>query len=82
MAEQVKDINQDMARKFLEKERAVGIMMAVVTAYFFLAFLVQPILRAVMCNVTYVYLCTIILLFNLLLPDYGICFLYKFYFIV
>ena len=57
MADQVKDINQDMARKFLEKERAVGRMMGVVTAYFFLAFLSVPVLRMVIFT-HYIYKCT------------------------
>ena len=47
MADKVKSINENMAKKFLEKERKVGKMMATITTLFFLVFLINPIVRQV-----------------------------------
>ena len=47
MADKVKSINENMAEKFIEKERQVGKMMATITTLFFLVFLINPIVRQV-----------------------------------
>ena len=47
MAEKVKSINENMAKKFIERERQVGRMMATITTLFFLVFLINPIVRQV-----------------------------------
>ena len=53
MAKHIKDVNQDMARKFLEKEKSVGKMMAAVTTLTFLVFISKPILRGVHFRITF-----------------------------
>ena len=47
MAEKVKSINENMAKKFIERERQVGRMMATITTLFFIVFLINPIVRQV-----------------------------------
>ena len=47
MADKVKSINENMAKKFIEKERQVGKMMATITTVFFLVFLINPVVRQV-----------------------------------
>ena len=47
MADKVQRISENMAQKFLDKERKVGKMMATVTTLFFLVFLVTPVMRVV-----------------------------------
>ena len=50
MADKVKSINENMAKKFIERERQVGRMMATITTLFFLVFLINPIIRQVRKN--------------------------------
>ena len=47
MANKVKGISDKMSKKFLEKERQVGRMMATITTLFFLVFLAMPLVRQV-----------------------------------
>ena len=47
MANKVKVISDKMSKKFLEKERQVGRMMATITTLFFLVFLAMPLVRQV-----------------------------------
>ena len=47
MANKVKGISEKMSKKFLEKERQVGRMMATITTLFFLVFLATPLVRQV-----------------------------------
>ena len=47
MYDAIKDMNEKMARKFLEKEKRVGKMMALLTGLFFLVYIPSICLRAV-----------------------------------
>ena len=47
MYREMKMINKDMARKFLDKEKQVGKMLALLTGLFFLVYLPGVILRQV-----------------------------------
>ena len=47
MYREMKGINRDMAKKFLDKEKRVGKMLALLTGLFFLVYMPGIILRAV-----------------------------------
>ena len=47
MYDAIKDMNEKMAKKFLEKEKRVGNMMALLTSLFFLVYIPSICLRAV-----------------------------------
>ena len=47
MSKQVAEMNPDMSKRFLEKERKVGKMMAIISASFFLVYAPTIVLRKV-----------------------------------
>ena len=54
MANKVKGISDKMSKKFLEKERQVGRMMATITTLFFLVFLAMPLVRQVKLMIPFI----------------------------